>query len=79
MAARLKSDHGIDSQWDEDILHFQRTGLSGTLRLDAKFLAIEVQLGFLLSAFCERISGAIEQSLDELLGSSTNAKKKHKE
>jgi hypothetical protein len=41
--------------------------LRGTLRVSAQHFELNAQLGFLLSAFKERIEGEIVKNLDQLL------------
>jgi len=36
VAAQLGREYGIKAQWQGDTLHFERTGVNGTLRLAAK-------------------------------------------
>lgn len=59
----LQSDSG-------DELQFKRSGISGVLFVSDTFFEMDASLGFLLSAFKERITREINQNLDELLGES---------
>jgi len=68
VAAQLGRDYGIQAQWRGDTLNFEGTGVSGTLRLAAEELLIDVRLGFLLMAFRDAIAQAIERNLDQHLG-----------
>ena len=68
VAARLKDEYAVKAHWQESTLHFERLGLSGTLQLAAKEVVLEMQLGFLLTAFRDSIALAIERTLDEELG-----------
>ncbi len=68
VAAQLEREYGIQAHWRGDTLHFERTGVSGTLRVAAKELMIDVRLGFLLMAFRDAIAQAIERNLDQHLG-----------
>jgi putative polyhydroxyalkanoate system protein len=43
---------------------FERTGVSGELRVDGQRFALDLKLGFLLSAYRERIRSQIETNLD---------------
>lgn len=52
---------------DEDTVHFQRTGASGTLRVLPHAFELEAKLGFLLGAFKDRIEAEIVKNLDTLL------------
>jgi putative polyhydroxyalkanoate system protein len=63
IATRLENEYGVLSRWEGSILRFERTGLSGKLALSGSELELEIQLGFLMSVFRERISQAIEQTL----------------
>ena len=67
VAAQLGREYGIKAQWQGDTLHFERTGVNGTLRLAAKELMIDVRLGFLLLAFRDPIAQGIERALDRHL------------
>ena len=48
-------------------MSFSRSGLSGTLEISASVFRLQAQLGFLLSAFKDRIEAEIEKNLDELI------------
>ena len=50
-----------------DTLVFSRTGVKGTLRVDAHQFDMKAQLGFLLGAFKDRIESEIGNQLDALL------------
>ncbi|MFP8778463.1 polyhydroxyalkanoic acid system family protein [Hydrogenophaga sp. RWCD_12] len=52
---------------DTDVVHFNRTGAKGTLRVAADHFDLDAQLGFLLGAFKDRIESEIVKNLDELL------------
>ena len=64
----MKSQYQVASRWQGSVMHFERTGLSGTLTLNPGQLALEVRLGFLLSGLRDTIAKAIEQKLDEEFG-----------
>ena len=51
----------------EDLLTFTRTGVKGTLLVDAHQFEMRAQLGFLLGAFKDRIEAEIGEQLDALL------------
>ena len=55
----------------EDRLTFTRTGVKGTLLVDAHQFEMKAQLGFLLGAFKDRIETEIGGQLDALLGTAT--------
>lgn len=51
----------------EDTLTFSRSGVKGTLLVDAKQFEMKAQLGFLFGAFKDRIESEIGEQLDALL------------
>lgn len=56
-----------------DAVRFARSGLSGTLEISGNVFRMQAQLGFLLSAFKERIEAEIQKNLDELIASQAKA------
>lgn len=48
-------------------IRFERAGASGTLEVGANCFELHAQLGFLFSAFSQRIEQEIHRNLDELL------------
>ena len=52
----------------QDEIHFERTGVSGCLRVSAQRFELDVRLGFLLGPLAGQIERQIRQSLDDLLG-----------
>ncbi|MDP3228858.1 MAG: polyhydroxyalkanoic acid system family protein [Acidovorax sp.] len=63
----------------EDTLTFSRSGVKGTLLVDAHQFEMKAQLGFLFGAFKDRIESEIGEQLDALLNAPHPvAKKKDK-
>jgi putative polyhydroxyalkanoate system protein len=60
---------------DADEVQFTRSGVSGTLKVTASGFALSATLGFLASAFKDKIEAEIEKNLDALLAPKTAAKK----
>ena len=73
--AERKFDLRCDYQpGDEgDAVSFSRSGLSGTLEVSGTTFRMQAQLGFLLSAFKDRIEAEIQKNLDELIASPAKA------
>ena len=65
MAAELKKEFALNYAWHGDVLHFKRTGLSGQLTLDSREVALDIRLGFLLSALKSTIEREIHRFFDE--------------
>ena len=54
---------------DSDQVQFSRSGLSGTLEVSGQHFRMQAELGFLLSAFKDRIQSEIEKNIDALIAS----------
>ena len=70
-AEQAKAEFGMTCTYEEgtagDLLSFSRTGVHGTLRVTQDNFDLSVQLGFLLSAFKEKIQVKIVKNLDALM------------
>lgn len=55
---------------EQDTLCFSRAGVKGTLDVRSDAIDFRAQLGFLVSAFKERIQAELEQQFDSLLAAS---------
>src|SRR5262245_7771718 len=65
IARRLKDDFGGSFEWQGNILHFERTGASGSVVVSKEGFEVQVQLGFLLSPLRSRIEQEIVSFCDE--------------
>jgi putative polyhydroxyalkanoate system protein len=65
IARRLKSDYGGSFVWKGDVLHFERTGASGSVAVTADDFRVRVELGFLLTPLRSQIEGEIRKFCDE--------------
>ena len=52
---------------DCDVVHFERSGVKGTLKVEAGQFELHARLGLLLGAFKKTIDSEIEKNLDHLL------------
>ena len=59
-----------------DVVEFSRTGLDGSLVVDAEAFELTARLGFLLGAFRQRIEEGIEENLDTVLAQAAAPRKK---
>lgn len=64
VADKLTERFGVESRWEGDILHFQRSGVDGRIALLPQQLHVTAQLGFLLGA----MKGSIESEIRRVLG-----------
>jgi len=67
LAEDLGERFGLRGDWQGNVLHFERPGVTGTLAVNDKDLHLSVSLGFLLKAMKGSIERAIEEKLDALL------------
>ena len=59
VADKLAEEFAVSSSWDQNILSFQRAGVSGTLALRSAEAHLELELGLMLKGF----SSMIEEKL----------------
>ncbi len=67
MASDLQERFQLTWHWQDDVLHFDRTGVNGTLTVDEKQLHILVKLGFLMMPLKGMLEQSINKELDDLL------------
>jgi len=67
IARRLKNDCGGSFGWQDDVLHFERTGASGSVAVTKDDFRVHVDLGLLLSPLRSRIEREIVEFCDEHL------------
>ena len=68
VATDLAEEFNIAYEWDGNILNFHRSGITGTMTVDKKSVAIYVKLGFLLRPVKSRIEREIHRFCDENFG-----------
>ncbi len=69
LASQLAERYDISHHWQEDSLHFERSGVSGQIDLEPSLIRVSVRLGFLLVSLKSRLEQEIDRQLDEMLGS----------
>lgn len=68
LASDLARKFDIDYGWDDDVIHFERPGVSGSIIVGAKEIHITAHLGFLLMMLKTRIEDEIRQYLQVHFG-----------
>ncbi len=68
IAHRLDGEFDLAYAWDDNVLSFRRSGVSGELIVEKKEVHIRVRLGFLLFAIRPRIEEEIHRYFDENFG-----------
>jgi putative polyhydroxyalkanoate system protein len=75
MMATLAQRFGLRGQWHENVLKFERPGVTGALAVDERNLHLSVSLGFLLKAMRGSIESAVLRELDTLFAGGPGAAK----
>jgi len=66
MAEHLGARFGLKGDWTGNVLNFQRPGVTGSLAVTDKDVALSVSLGFLRKAMRGSIEAAVNHELDQL-------------
>ena len=69
LADQLAERYEMSHYWQENSLHFERSGVSGQIDLEPGVIHINVRLGFLLAALKSRLEPEIDRQLDAMLNS----------
>ncbi|MBE2294017.1 MAG: polyhydroxyalkanoic acid system family protein [Phycisphaerales bacterium] len=67
LATQLAERYEFSHHWQNDTLHFERSGVSGQIELEPEKLRIDVRLGFLLVPLRSKLEREIHSYLDEML------------
>ena len=73
LAADLGKKFGLSGDWEGNVLHFERPGVTGSLAINARDLRLAVTLGFLLKAMKGSIEQAVMAELDRLFPAKASA------
>jgi putative polyhydroxyalkanoate system protein len=63
VADKLSAQFGLECRWDGDVLRFERSGVDGALTLGEQQAALQIKLGFLMSAFAPAIQQKVADSM----------------
>lgn len=66
LAAQLAARYEISYHWQDDVLHFERSGVSGCIELEPGAVRVNVRLGFLLAWQKTWLEQEIHRNLDEV-------------
>lgn len=67
VADKLKRDFDMETRWEGETLHFERSGVTGALEMKPTEVQISAKLGLMLKPLKGRISQEIESFLDASL------------
>lgn len=68
VADKLSDEYDLACTWNGDVLHFQRSGVTGTLALTAEQVEMKLKLGMLMSAFSGPIEQKIRDNMSKVFG-----------
>jgi putative polyhydroxyalkanoate system protein len=68
VAARMQEKLGVEGKWQGDTMHFSRPGVTGTIAVQSDVIAVNVQLGMMLSPLKGMVEQEIRRKLDEHFG-----------
>ena len=66
VADKLEQEYDMTSEWDGDVLHFQRSGVTGKLTVLEDEAHLEIKLGFLLKAFASTIEEKVAAQMKKV-------------
>ena len=65
LVQKLAEKYSIQPQWSGDTVKLAGSGVSGTVSVFDASIKVEVEVGFLMSAFTGTIKSEIEKALDK--------------
>lgn len=68
VAENVAAEYGLSCAWQGDTLHFERSGVHGSLALQARQVAMHIRLGFLMSAFAPAIKAKVTEKMKAVFG-----------
>jgi putative polyhydroxyalkanoate system protein len=66
VADELAAEYDLTCFWEGDILHFERSGVNGSLAVEKKEAKIKIKLGFFLSAFSRKIEDQVTKNMQKV-------------
>jgi len=67
VADAMREKFQVDARWQDDVLCFNRSGVSGTIQVSPSKIEVAAELGFMLGFMKGRIEHEINAHLDQLL------------
>ncbi|MDB6047499.1 MAG: polyhydroxyalkanoic acid system protein [Pseudomonas sp.] len=67
LVQKLAEKYSLEPNWTGDTVKLAGSGVSGTVSVFDELIKVEVEVGFLMSAFSGTIKSEIEKALDKAL------------
>ena len=71
VADQMVVDYEMVATWRGDVLSFTRSGVSGTLALEARCAQLDIELGFMLKAFASKIEEQVNRNMQKVFADIT--------
>jgi putative polyhydroxyalkanoate system protein len=65
IADEMAESFDMESEWEGNVLHFSRSGVTGQMTVTKSRVEMSAKLGFLLAAFKPKIEAQIEKNFDK--------------
>jgi putative polyhydroxyalkanoate system protein len=65
IADEMAESFDMESEWEGNVLHFSRSGVTGQMTVTKTSVEMNAKLGFLLAAFKPKIEAQIEKNFDK--------------
>ena len=66
VADKLAEDYDLEFEWEGDVLHFERSGVQGSLTVEKAQVEMFIKLGFLMSAFAPTIEAKVAENMKKV-------------
>ncbi len=68
VAEQLSQEYDMQWEWEDNVLHFERSGVQGNLTLEENQAEMFIKLGFLMSAFASTIEAKVAENMKKVFG-----------
>ncbi|HEX7813792.1 polyhydroxyalkanoic acid system family protein [Dyella sp.] len=65
VADKMREKFGMDGQWQGDTFNFSRSGVTGSIAVEAEAIQVKAELGMMLSPLKGLVEQEIRRKLDE--------------
>ncbi|MES2261280.1 MAG: polyhydroxyalkanoic acid system family protein [Pseudomonadota bacterium] len=68
VADKLAEEFELECEWKGNVLHFERSGVVGSLTLAKHQAQMQIKLGFLYSMFSSKIESKVAENMKKVFG-----------
>ncbi len=66
VADKIAEEYELECKWVGDVLHFERSGVKGSLAVEKKQALMKIQLGFMFSMFSAKIESKVAENMEKV-------------